>query len=527
MGLLDDLRNQADSQRVSEEEEAGREANREQYYLDKIQPRMVKTYQFFKELADHLNYIKMETIVEYPLMPGGAPLPLRQQGYKVIIDSSKALKRIDFSMEGILEEPIEFEIFGKDAVFNHSERIRGYAFRHDYKDRKDATQYVQAAKFTLKGPLPLKVTVEADVDASEIKLTIRNFIEPGFQKHSLTVEEFNDAFLDKLGKFVLRQEPFLFGSTEELTEEAKKQIRDRMIVEQRIHQQELLEAEQRLKAEKVVKKDHSTKEQLKRAVNTRVTQGKESLKDMFSKLKKQAGFDSTSTETSQPPGPVAAKPQTPPAQPTAAVPEKQIPTSPAAVAPISTAKPIAAQPPVPAATAVPVQQTPVPPAPAEPAPPVPEAPAAAEIKKTQAPPRVYTAPGPNPFLTGKEPEIPDSEPEQINNSAEAKPGSGPAGVSASSPKPVLTPEELERDLANIMERDTPENAQEEADPAPREEETPDIDLSAPSPQPSPRLENDLEEKPAPVPTASEAPDIDAPALSIPPQIDKSPKKNHS
>ena len=230
MGLLDDLRNQADSQRASEDEEANRKANREQYYLDKIQPRLIKTYQFFNELVEHLNYIKMETIVNYPFQPGGAPQPLRQEGYKVVIDSSKAIKKIDFSMEGVLEEPVEFEVFGRDAVSNHSDRIKQYAFRHECKVRRDAEQYIQSAKFILEGPLPLKVTVEADIPASKIKVTIRNFIEPGFSSKALTVEEFNDEFLDKIGKFVLRQEPILFGNAEELSEEAKKQLRDRMIV---------------------------------------------------------------------------------------------------------------------------------------------------------------------------------------------------------------------------------------------------------------------------------------------------------
>lgn len=556
MGLLDDLRNQADTQRVSEEEEAGREANREQYYLDKIQPRMLKTYQFFKELVEHLNYIKMGTIVEYPLMPGGAPLPLCQQGYKVVIDSSKALKRIDFSMEGVLEEPVEFEICGKDAVFNHSERIRSYAFRHDYKDRKDAAQYVQSANFTLKGPLPLKVTVEAVIDTSEIRLTVRNFVEPGFTKHVMTVDDFSDEFLDRIGKFVLRKEATLFGNTEELTEEARKQIRDRMIVEQRIREQELREAEEREKAEAQVEKEKSSKEQIKRAVNAKVGKKKEKLKDMFNKLKKQAGFGSATTETTMPPAPAAAKPQTPtrqaPAQPASAAPKQQMPEPPAPVVPASvpiSAKPAAvAKPPatkahVPLAMVEADKQTAVPPV-EEPTPQAPEPP----VAKKSPPPRVYIAPTPNPFLTPEQLEaLPDPEKlnKQIKDSSEDKPDSESAAAPASSANPVLTPEELERDLANIMERNTLENPalkipEKESDPAPLAEtsssnpfltvEVPDIDPSATPSQ----VKIPSAEKSSPASAASEAPisspilkstahNAGAPLSSKSPQVDKKSK----
>ena len=289
MGLLDDLRNQAQTKKAADEEEAARKADREQYYQDKILPRMIKAYQFFNEFVEHLNYINLETIVNYPLLPDGRPQPLRQEAYTVVIDSSKALKRIDFTMEGVLDTPVQYEIFGKDAVHKHADRIERYSFRHERKDRKDPTSLeVVSAKFTLLGPLPLKVTVEADIAQSQIIVTIRNFNEPGFTKYNLTVEQFSDEFLDQLGKFVLRKEDRLFGKSEELSEDAKKKLRDRMIVEARIRQQELIEAEARRKAEEAAAKEKTAKEQIKRVVNTQVVKGKESLKDMMSKLKKQA-----------------------------------------------------------------------------------------------------------------------------------------------------------------------------------------------------------------------------------------------
>ena len=290
MGLLDDLRNQADSKREVEEADALRQAGLEAYYVESMQPRMVKAYQFFTEFVNHLNYIKQETFADYPLLPKGEPLRLQQQDYTVVIDSSKALKKINFSMLCVLDTPREFELFGKEVVLSHAERIERYSFKHERKNRKNANMGLESAKFILEGPLPLSVQVFADVASSKIKLDLRNFNEPGFTKYTLTAEQFDDAFLDRLGTFILRQENVLFGG-EEISEDAKKVLRDKIIVEKRIREEEMREAEERIKAEEEALKQRPAKEPFKRAVNTKMAKNKDKLKEMFNKLKEQAGFD--------------------------------------------------------------------------------------------------------------------------------------------------------------------------------------------------------------------------------------------
>lgn len=470
MGLLDDLRNQAQSKKAADEEEAAKKADRERYYQETILPRMIRAYQFFNEFVDHLNYINLETIVNYPLLPDGRPQPLRQEGYKVVIDSSKALKRIDFAMEGVLDIPVEYEIYGRDAVHKHADRIERYSFRHTRKDKKDPTSMeVLSAKFTLLGPLPLKVTIEADINQSQVIVTIRNFNEPGFTKYNLTVEQFSDEFLDQIGKFVLRKEDRLFGKSEEISEDAKKKLRDRMIVEARIRQQELIEAEERRKVEEATEKERSAKEQIKRAVNTQVIKGKESLKDMMSKLKKQASSVLT-PEPKQPPAqvqtaqpaprqpalPEQAKPQTakPPVMPAPANQQTVISAAPA----VPPQKPVAAASPIEVAQK---QHAPIPPAASVSAAPAPAAadPKSAEpqaantpvtpaVKKKPQPPKIFTASPDNPFLK-PEPveETPASESEQVAENSVAKQDSPVASD--------VTAEDLERDLNRIIEREKP------------------------------------------------------------------------
>lgn len=493
MGLLDDLRNQAQGKKAADEEAAARKVERELYYQEKLLPRMIKAYQFFNEFIAHLNYIKLETIVHYPLLPDGRLQPLRQEGYCVVIDSSKALKRIDFSMEGVLNTPLQFEIFGKDAVHKHADRIERYGFRHERKDKKDpASMELIGAKFNLQGPLPLKVTIEADVDAMQINLTIRNFKEPGITKYNLTVEQFSDEFLDQLGKFVLRQEDRLFGKSEELSEEAKKNLRDRMMLEAQIREQELIEAEARRKAEEAAEKERTAKEQIKRVVNTQkeqlkrvmntqVAKGKESLKGMFDKLKKQVQSPPQTPavqSTTQTPPPasipptkpaqthqqvtantVRSAPRNPPATVTAPVTTDASAQARVSAAPVNTPQPrtVAAKAPTQSPSALPESPNPAPqPAAvavksnsASAAPPA--AVPTAAVQKVQ-PPKVYNAPPNNPFL---KPEPTVEAAEQAAKTPAERPESAATRVVESSSRPGLTPESLEEDLARIIEGDNP------------------------------------------------------------------------
>jgi hypothetical protein len=504
MGLLDDLRNQAEGKKAADEEAAARKAEREQYYQEKTLPRMIKAYQFFNEFVEHLNYIKLETIAYYPLLPNGGPQPLRQEGYNVVIDSSKALKRIDFSMEGVLDTPLQFEIFGKDAVQKHADRIERYGFRHERKDRKDpASMELIGAKFILQGPLPLKVTIEADVDAKRINMTIRNFKEPGFTKYNLTVEQFSDEFLDQLGKFVLRKEDRLFGKSEELSEEAKKKLRDRMIVEARIREQEMIEAEERRKAEEAAEKERTAKEQIKRVVNTQkeqlkrvmntqVAKGKESLKGMFDKLKKQVQVPQQTSPVQSTPQttPPASIPPTKPAQthqqvtaktvmsaqtntPATVIPPVSEPTAEqvrelAISAKRQTLEPITARAPTQATSASPASIKTA----SQPAvvansnsasPPSPVAVQTATVKKSQTP-KVYNAPPNNPFLKREPPvEPPVDAAEQEAKTPTEKPEVDATPVADSSSRLELTPESLEEDLARIIEREKQNTPQQTPD----------------------------------------------------------------
>lgn len=294
MGVLDDLRTQAQGQREKEEAEAAEAARREQFYRDEIQPRMTMAYQYFMELVKHLNYIRHETPVDYPLLPDGKPVTLHQGEYKVVIDSSKAAKRIDLNFWAKLDKTIEFEIHGREAVQRHADRLNRYHIKHEIREYKDTNLDLIGAKFKIEGPLPLNVVINADVSKSVIVLIIRNFSDPGISRYSVHPNEFNDVFLDLLGQFMLRKVDKLF--TLEMDDSARDAIRRMLQEEQALRDKEMREAEERWQAEQAEGLTNSKKEQIKNTVLKTVDENKERLKGLLNKLKSQTSADSGSNQ---------------------------------------------------------------------------------------------------------------------------------------------------------------------------------------------------------------------------------------
>jgi hypothetical protein len=290
MGLLDDLKNQAEGLRQQEENEAAEQARRDKVYMEEIRPRLVKAYQYFHELVKYLNYVKPEILVDYPLYVKGNSIRLRQGDYAVVSDSSEELKRIDIILQCSFDRPAEFEIAGKDLVLSQSDRLDRYGINHKRRDRKDASLELEGARFSVEDPLPVRIVIEGDLAQSVIRLQLRNFTDPGSNHYSLKPADFDESFLDRLGKFLLRKEVMLFDS-HEMSEEALQDLRHRLQEEKAQRDRELREMEEALRAEQEAQQASNKTEVIKQAVLKTVDEKKAQLKDLFNKLKAQARLD--------------------------------------------------------------------------------------------------------------------------------------------------------------------------------------------------------------------------------------------
>lgn len=263
MGLLDDLRNQKESREAREAREKARQARLLEAYREEIHPRMLDAYRYLSELADHLNYLKPRTVARYPLLPGGRELEFLQSDYKITIDNAEEIRSINLRCVCSLPKKVRFEMEGQERILSQTELLDRYKLKYYRKDRKDDDYELIATEFVLEGPININVSLEGDVENTAINLYLRNIDKAGTTRHVLKARHVTDEFLDKLGKFLLRESDKLMEL--EISEEEKQRIREKVEAERQQRLRELEEAErQAAEAAKEAARQKSYAESLRR-----------------------------------------------------------------------------------------------------------------------------------------------------------------------------------------------------------------------------------------------------------------------
>lgn len=241
MGILDDLKNQSDILKSGEASEAQRQAELLKFYQENLHPKMLQIYTFLNEFIEHLNYIKTETDVSYPVKPDGSMQLFKQSDYKITIDSATEVKEINLRFNCKLGEQLVFELDNSERIQHFTELLHSYKIDFDRIDNKDNNYELISAKFKVNGPVPVNVILHGDIENSSIHLLLSNFEKPGASKHTYKERHITEKFIDGLGKFILRQNPMFLKL--DIEDGHKEQIRLNIEADLKQRQNELTEIE--------------------------------------------------------------------------------------------------------------------------------------------------------------------------------------------------------------------------------------------------------------------------------------------
>lgn len=253
MGILDDLKNQSEVQKAGEAQEKQRQADLLKFYQENLHPKMLQLYTFLNEFIEHLNYIKSDTKVSYPVQPDGCMQEFAQGDYKVTIDSATEVKEINLRFYCSLKEPLIFELENSERIQRYTDVLHSYRIEFERTDNKDSNYELISSKFKVVGPVPVNVILQGDVATSSIHLILNNFEKSGVNKHTYKERHITEEFIDGLGKFILRQNPMFLKL--DIEDEHKEQIRQNIHADLKQRQQEMEEADRLLELEKNKEKD--------------------------------------------------------------------------------------------------------------------------------------------------------------------------------------------------------------------------------------------------------------------------------
>jgi len=226
MGLLDDLKSEAEK---LQDEQSSDEINRERLetiYREEINPKMQMISNYFSEFFDQLAILKPKTEVAYTI-PGYKEIKgLIQKDYAISADSLERIKklRLRFIAEQLNESEFSVTPKSKAAETRHFFEQQNIAFSE--WPVRDAQQEVIGLNFQLKLKVEVLFMFQADIDNSVIQLSIVNFETFGVTQKSYRPEVINEAWLEDIGRYILRKSKTLHSL--EISDEVKQKLREQL-----------------------------------------------------------------------------------------------------------------------------------------------------------------------------------------------------------------------------------------------------------------------------------------------------------
>ncbi|HMM75506.1 MAG TPA: FHA domain-containing protein [Gammaproteobacteria bacterium] len=232
MGVLDDLKQQAEALKAAEaararEEEARAKSEevRANALLAIALPAVFRLHLHLRELAEQLRVLDPETRVTLEV-PGIGPVPGFRQEHMEVYAEGHPPDRVVARFRLRYERRGHFEVRGAGSIDHWLENARGRGLAVRLVRILDPIGALERALVTFEDAVPASIAFAIERDSGAVAITLRNFEELGERRHLVQAGRVNSRFLDELSKFILRQ-PNRF-LVQELPDELREHLRRRL-----------------------------------------------------------------------------------------------------------------------------------------------------------------------------------------------------------------------------------------------------------------------------------------------------------
>ena len=254
MGLLDDLKLEAEKIRAEEQEQNAEFESQEEFYDEYLKPVMVRAYAYLSEIVDNLNIVAPDIRPSYPLNPSlKVGVVLNQANYVFSFDNRKSPRQIDILCTCTLDQPQEFHVATKEAVENQAELLRSHKFHHHQRNRLDNLHNIRGATFLLEGPMKIHIRLLAQAADRCIYIDLRNLEDQPVKRYRFAPDKVDDELLERLARLLIREESRLVEV--KVSDKLREELRLKLELEKRREEEDLAQAYAELEAEKLAEND--------------------------------------------------------------------------------------------------------------------------------------------------------------------------------------------------------------------------------------------------------------------------------
>lgn len=228
MGLLDELEQEAERQRLREAQLSEQREAREQHWNTQLLPAMKALDDFLHRLGRHLASLKKRPRIVYPL-PGYGDVVAHVES-TLIVQSAPQQMSYDITLEGIAtvatEECPRIVCDTLPRVRSVSGVLTPLRLAGVFDAHKNPNGEIRAATFVAKGRIPLQLDVHADVESGIARMQFQNYEGFGHSTRSFRAEQLDEALFDALGRFLMRDETTF--AQESVGEDLRRQLQSRL-----------------------------------------------------------------------------------------------------------------------------------------------------------------------------------------------------------------------------------------------------------------------------------------------------------
>jgi hypothetical protein len=233
VGLLDELENEAQKLKSSEDDAAARKAAREVAYRTTLEPAMSALHSYLGELVAKLKLVQPKISQRYHLPGYGDVVGYIEHEYDLAESRQPSSReiRLTFPCAVASSECPTVQVEGVARVRAVAASFQKNRLGAPLAPVKDATGEISGATFKAKGRIPMTAIFSADANSGQMRLSFSNFDDLNTAVRTLSPEQVNEALNQEIARYLTRESSDLMR--EVLPEDYRSQLRAR------VHRQEV------------------------------------------------------------------------------------------------------------------------------------------------------------------------------------------------------------------------------------------------------------------------------------------------
>lgn len=251
MAFLDDLKKEAEAQKLQEQTQTQSKLAAVSRNFLLVQTKLKEIQHYLRELADQLNVLSQDIKRTYTIEGFGTIDDFRPRDYALSIDSIRIGQKdfantLIFRFKCATEKNISFERHMPNQIDSLKEVLWQNNLKYQCSEFKNDRGIVARAIFTVSNEIPVTFRFTADFENAKIFLQVKNFNGLTVNDYAYDANEMTTDFLDELAKYIL-EKPSKFtelGRHQQAKRENARQVqKQKEAIKEAIYKQAPVESE--------------------------------------------------------------------------------------------------------------------------------------------------------------------------------------------------------------------------------------------------------------------------------------------